>query len=146
MAAESPSISHAPISAREVEQGMSFRPRFDQAGLIPVIVSDARSGEVLMFAWMNAEALAKTLETGVGYFWSRSRAKLWQKGKESGNRLKVVELRIDCDQDALWLRVEVLGNGVACHTGARTCFYRRLPIGDAAGEVYLQPTDDFPPT
>ena len=146
MAAESPSISHAPISAGEVEHGMSFRPRFDQAGLIPVIVSDARSGEVLMFAWMNAEALAKTLETGVGYFWSRSRAKLWQKGEESGNRLKVLELRIDCDQDALWLRVEVLGNGVACHTGARTCFYRRLPIGGVAAEVHLQPTGDLPPT
>jgi phosphoribosyl-AMP cyclohydrolase len=146
MAAESPLISHAPVVAGEVEYGMSFRPRFDQAGLIPAIVTDAHSGEVLMFAWMNAEALARTLETGVGHFWSRSRNKLWQKGEESGNRLKVVELRVDCDQDALWLRVEVLGNGVACHTGARTCFYRRLPIGGPAAEMQLQPTSDFPPT
>ena len=136
---------NAPISTLEVERGMSFRPRFE-AGLIPAIVTEAHSGEVLMLAWMNAEALAKTLKTGVGHFWSRSRQKLWQKGEESGNRLKVLELRIDCDQDALWLRVEVEGDGVACHTGARTCFYRRLPLGGPAGQMHLQPTSDFPGT
>ena len=82
-----------------------------------------------MFAWMNAEALGKTLETGIGHFWSRSRACLWKKGEESGNTLRVRELRTDCDQDAVWLKVEVEGAGVACHTGARSCFYRSLPLG-----------------
>jgi phosphoribosyl-AMP cyclohydrolase len=82
-----------------------------------------------MFAWMNAEALAQTLETRVGHFWSRSRNKLWKKGEESGNLLRVSELRTDCDQDALWLKVVVEGKGVACHTGERSCFYRSLPLG-----------------
>jgi phosphoribosyl-AMP cyclohydrolase len=116
-------------SAEEVEHGLVFQPRFDADGLMPAIVSDAASGEVLMLAWMNAEALALTLETRVGHFWSRSRRRLWKKGEDSGNVLTVAEVRTDCDQDALWLEVSVGGAGVACHTGARSCFYRSLPLG-----------------
>jgi phosphoribosyl-AMP cyclohydrolase len=119
-------------SIEDVERGLVFQPRFDAEGLIPAIVSDAASGEVLMFAWMNAEALALTLETRVGHFWSRSRRRLWKKGEDSGNVLTVAELRTDCDQDALWLKVNVGGAGVACHTGARSCFYRSLPLGAKA--------------
>jgi phosphoribosyl-AMP cyclohydrolase len=128
-----PSQTTSPFAARgttqEIEQGAFFQPKFDADGLIAAIVTDAGSGEVLMFAWMNAEALGKTLETGIGHFWSRSRASLWKKGEERGNVLRVRELRTDCDQDAVWLKVEVEGPGVACHTGARSCFYRSLPLG-----------------
>jgi phosphoribosyl-AMP cyclohydrolase len=122
-----------PFAARgspdEVETGLVFQPRFDADGLIPAIVTDAASGEVLMFAWMNAEALAQTLETGIGHFWSRSRGRPWKKGEESGNLLRVSEVRTDCDQDVVWLKVSVEGAGVACHTGERSCFYRSLPLG-----------------
>jgi phosphoribosyl-AMP cyclohydrolase len=113
----------------DVERGLAFQPRFDADGLIPAVVTDAGSGAVLMLAWMNAEALALTLETRTGHFWSRSRGRLWKKGEESGNLLSVKEVLTDCDQDALWLKVEVGGAGVACHTGARSCFYRSLPLG-----------------
>jgi phosphoribosyl-AMP cyclohydrolase len=113
----------------QIEAGLAFQPKFDADGLIPAIVTDAGTGEVLMFAWMNAQALALTIETRLGHFWSRSRGKLWKKGEESGNLLRVSELRTDCDQDALWLKVVVEGDGVACHTGAASCFYRSLPLG-----------------
>jgi phosphoribosyl-AMP cyclohydrolase len=116
-------------SVEDIERGLSFQPRFDADGLIPAIVSDAASGEVLMFAWMNAEAVALTLETCIGHFWSRSRGRLWKKGEDSGNVLRVAEIRTDCDQDVLWLKVSVEGDGIACHTGARSCFYRSLPLG-----------------
>jgi len=118
-------------SPAEVEQGLSFQPKFDADGLIGAIVSDAATGEVLMFAAMNAEALQLTLTSGFAHFWSRSRRRLWKKGEESGNLLRVSEVRTDCDQDVLWLRVTVEGAGVACHTGARSCFYRKLtlPVG-----------------
>jgi len=115
----------------DIERGLSFQPAFDADGLIPAIVTDAESGDVLMFAWMNAEALARTLETHVGHFWSRSRARLWRKGEDSGNVLHVAEVLTDCDQDVLWLKVAIAGDGVACHTGARSCFYRSLPLGRA---------------
>lgn len=122
-----------PFAARgspdEVETGLVFQPRFDADSLIPAIVTDAASGEVLMFAWMNAEALAQTLETRIGHFWSRSRGRPWKKGEESGNLLRVSEVRTDCDQDVVWLKVTVEGAGVACHTGERSCFYRSLPLG-----------------
>jgi phosphoribosyl-AMP cyclohydrolase len=125
-------------STAEVEQGLAFQPKFDADGLIPAIVSAAASGEVLMFAWMNAEALRLTLTTRVAHFWSRSRARLWRKGEESGNLLRVSEVRVDCDQDVLWLQAAVDGDGVACHTGARSCFYRLVPLGaEAAGEIRL---------
>jgi phosphoribosyl-AMP cyclohydrolase len=115
---------------QEVERGLAFQPRFDADGLIPAIVTDAATGEVLMFAWMNAESVALTLETRIGHFWSRSRRRLWKKGEESGNLLTVTEVRTDCDQDVLWLKATVAGAGVACHTGAKSCFYRSLPLGE----------------
>lgn len=117
---------HQRGSRQDIEHGASFQPLFDADGLIGAIVSDAASGEVLMFAYMNAEALSLTLDTGTAHFWSRSRAKLWRKGEDSGNTLAVEEVRVDCDQDVLWLRVRVDGAGVACHTGARSCFYRAV--------------------
>ena len=116
-----------------VEAGTRFMPLFDADGLIPAIVSDAATGEVLMFAFMNAEALGQTIETGDAHFWSRSRGKLWRKGEESGNTLRIVSMRTDCDQDVVWMKVEIRGAGVACHTGARSCFYREIPVGAPAG-------------
>jgi phosphoribosyl-AMP cyclohydrolase len=124
-------------STAEVEQGALFQPKFDADGLIGAIVSDATSGDVLMFAWMNAEALRLTLTSGLAHFWSRSRRKLWKKGEESGNLLRVSEVRTDCDQDVLWLRVAVEGAGAACHTGARSCFYRKLMLPPSAGAIGL---------
>jgi phosphoribosyl-AMP cyclohydrolase len=129
-------------SAADVERGDRFQPKFNADGLLPAIVSDAATGEVLMFAWMNADALAATIERGVAVFYSRSRGKLWMKGEESGNLLRVADLRTDCDQDVVALRVHVEGNGVACHTGARSCFYRSVQLGriSEAGQNYaLQP-------
>jgi phosphoribosyl-AMP cyclohydrolase len=120
-------------SDREIEAGTQFMPRFDEHGLISCIVADAGNGEVLMFAHMNEEALARTIETGEAWFWSRSRKTLWRKGETSGNTLAVEEMRVDCDQDAILLRARVAGNGAACHTGARSCFYRRLPVKRALG-------------
>jgi phosphoribosyl-AMP cyclohydrolase len=126
---------HSPGSKAEVESGLDFQPKFDADGLIPAIVTDARSGEVLMFAFMNAEALGLSMETGVVHFWSRSRAALWKKGGESGNVFKIVEMRTDCDQDVIWLRVTVEGDGHACHTGRRSCFYRLVPVQGASGQA-----------
>ncbi len=107
---------------------MAFTPQFGADGLVTAVVTDAKSGEVLMVAHMNAEALAKTIETGEAWYYSRSRKKLWKKGESSGHVQRVLELRVDCDQDALWLKVEQLGAG-ACHTGRRSCFYRAVPLG-----------------
>lgn len=117
----------APADA--VEQGLSLLPRFDAQGLVAAVVTDAATGEVLMLAWMTADALRLTIDTGLAHFWSRSRARIWKKGEESGNLLEIVEMRVDCDQDAVWLKVRVQGDGVACHTGARSCFYRIVPVG-----------------
>jgi len=126
-----------------IEAGLAFQPKFDADGLIPAIVTDASTGEVLMFAWMNEEALALTIETCVGHFWSRSRCALWKKGDESGNVLNVIELRTDCDQDVVWLRVHVGGDGLACHTGRRSCFYRSVLLGaPPTRALRLRPTDE----
>jgi phosphoribosyl-AMP cyclohydrolase len=114
-----------------VETGTSLSPRFDADGLIVAIAVDADKGDVLMVAHMNAEALARTIETRQGWFWSRSRKKLWRKGEESGNTLAVADIRVDCDQDAVLLKVRIAGDGVACHTGYRSCFYRSVPAGKA---------------
>ena len=123
----SPSPLFAPRgSTEQIERGDVFQPKFGPDGLIPAIVTDADTGDVLMFAWMNAEALALTIETGLAHFWTRSRQRIWKKGEESGNLLRVREIRTDCDQDVLWLKAHVEGDGVACHTGARSCFYRAL--------------------
>lgn len=135
-------MTDLPFAARttslEIETGDVFQPKFDADGLIPAVVTDSTSGAVLMFAFMNVTALRLTLETGIAHFWSRSRKSLWKKGEESGNLLAVSEVRTDCDQDVLWLQATVRGDGVACHTGARSCFYRVLtPSPDADGGVKL---------
>lgn len=127
-------------SHEEIEEGAVFQPKFDRDGLIGAIVTDA-DGVVLMFAHMNAEALAATIETGLAHFYSRSRGKLWRKGESSGHEMSVEELRVDCDQDALWLKVRVAGTGAACHTGRKSCFYRAVE-GGAAGATRLRPVDD----
>ena len=111
------------------DTGLTLNPKYDKDGLITAVASNVETGELLMLAHMNAEALAATIETKVAHFWSRSRARLWRKGEESGNELHVMDLRIDCDQDALWLLVRPVGP--ACHTGRRSCFFRR--VTDEAG-------------
>jgi phosphoribosyl-AMP cyclohydrolase len=112
-----------------LDETTAFQPRFDSAGLIPAIVTDAQDGTVLMFAYMNAQSLALTIETGVAHFWSRSRNALWKKGETSGETLKVAEILTDCDQDVLQVKAEPQGRGASCHTGRRSCFYRRVEGG-----------------
>jgi phosphoribosyl-AMP cyclohydrolase len=107
-----------------LERGDRLTPRYDAAGLVPCVATDAGSGEVLMLAYMNAEALERTLATGEAHYWSRSRGELWRKGATSGQVQLVDELRIDCDQDAVWIKVRPQGDGGACHVGYRSCFYR----------------------
>lgn len=119
-------------SHEDIEEGLAFAPKFDRDGLVGAIVTDADTGGVLMFAHMNAEALAATIETGVAHFWSRSRGKPWRKGETSGHEMKVAAMRVDCDQDALWLSVHVAGTGAACHTGRKSCFYRTVRLGPQA--------------
>ncbi len=116
-------------SVEQVEEGDLLAPKFDADGLLPVVTTDAATGDVLMVGYMNAEALARTIETGEAHYWSRSRQTLWHKGATSGLVQKVVELRIDDDQDAVWLKVEVAGSGASCHVGYRSCFYRAVPTG-----------------
>ncbi|KMS63672.1 phosphoribosyl-AMP cyclohydrolase [Sphingobium wenxiniae] len=106
------------------DRGLTLNPRYDDNGLITAVVTDAGSGDVLMVAHMNAQALALTIETGLAHFWSRSRGSLWKKGETSGNMLAVRDLRIDCDQDAVWIKADPAGP--TCHTGARSCFFRRI--------------------
>ena len=122
-----------PESKTESEEGAVFAPRFDADGLLPVVATSAKTGEVLMLAYMNEEALARTIETGEAHYWSRSRGRLWRKGEKSGNSQRVVEMRTDCDQDAIWLVVETAGADAACHTGRRSCFYRAVPLRTAPG-------------
>ena len=107
---------------------MAFAPRFDAAGLVTCVATDARSGDVLMVAHMNDEALRRTIETGDAWYYSRSRKALWRKGESSGQVQRVVEMRMDCDQDAIWIKVEQ--QGAACHTGRRSCFYRTVTKGE----------------
>ncbi|OCP26431.1 MULTISPECIES: phosphoribosyl-AMP cyclohydrolase [unclassified Ensifer] len=131
----------------ELENGPAFTPRFDEKGLITAVVTDARDGELLMVAHMNAEALALTIETGVAHYYSRSRKSLWKKGQSSGNLQTVKEIRTDCDQDAIWLKVSVAGHDATCHTGRRSCFYRTVGMDDGRATVTI--TDDhrhFDPT
>ena len=109
---------------RELEEGAAFTPKFDANGLITAVVTDAGDGALLMVAHMNAEALDLSLATGIAHYWSRSRKQLWKKGETSGNLQTIEEIRTDCDQDALWLKVRVAGGGPTCHTGRRSCFYR----------------------
>lgn len=126
-------------AAADRELGTDFQPKFDGNGLIPAIVTEDGTGQVLMFAHMNEEALALTIKTQVAHFWSRSRAKLWKKGEESGNELQIREMRTDCDQDVILLTASIAGNGVACHTGAKSCFYRRIVAEQgSSSDVQLQ--------
>lgn len=117
-----------PLSGRDQDETRELRPKFDASGLVAAVAQDAETGEVLMLAWMNAEALARTLETGRATYWSRSRGEIWVKGETSGHIQEVVEFRVDCDQDAVLLKVRQTGG--ACHTGRESCFYR---IADASG-------------
>jgi len=121
----------APRSSTEaVEEGLALAPKFDADGLVTCVATDARSGDVLMVAHMNADALRRTVESGEAWYFSRSRQRLWRKGESSGHVQRVVEMRVDCDQDAVWIKVEQAGAG-ACHTGRRSCFYRAVPLGKA---------------
>ena len=113
---------------KEVEEGKYLAPKFDENGLIPVITTDYKSGGILMHGYMNSESLKKTIETKEVYYWSRSRNKIWHKGQVSGFVQKVKEIRIDDDQDSIWLTVDI-GNGSSCHVGYRSCFYRSIPLG-----------------
>ncbi|HME30972.1 MAG TPA: phosphoribosyl-AMP cyclohydrolase [Pseudolabrys sp.] len=115
-------------SAYDIEEGLAFTPKFDADGLITAVVTDAKSGDVLMIAHMNEEALRRTIANREAWYFSRSRKTLWKKGETSGHVQRVTELRVDCDQDSLWLKVEQQGPG-ACHTGRRSCFYRTVSLG-----------------
>lgn len=120
-----------------LEEGTVLSPRFDANGLVTVVATEADSGAVLMVAHMNAEALKRTIETGEAWYWSRSRKELWHKGATSGQIQTIVEMRIDCDQDALWIKVKVAGDGGCCHTGRCSCFYRARPLRDEAGKPLI---------
>jgi phosphoribosyl-AMP cyclohydrolase len=115
----------------DIEEGLEFQPRFDASGLVTCVATDAGTGEVLMVAHMNNEAVRKTIASGEAWYFSRSRNALWQKGETSGHVQRVVEMRMDCDQDAVWIRVEQ--TGAACHTGRRSCFYRKVDAGGESG-------------
>ncbi len=115
-------------SIKEVEEGKYLSPKFDENGLIPVVTTDFQTGEVLMLGFMNNESLKKTIETKEAHYWSRSREKIWHKGQVSGFVQKVKSIKIDDDQDAIWLSVDI-GNGSSCHVGYRSCFYRSIPLG-----------------
>jgi phosphoribosyl-AMP cyclohydrolase len=128
-------FQHPPADKGALEEGFAFTPRFGSDGLVTAVVTDADDGMLLMVAHMNAEALSLTLDTGIAHYWSRSRNMLWKKGETSGNLQQVVEIRTDCDQDALWLRVNVAGRDATCHTGRRSCFYRT--VGLVGGKVSL---------
>lgn len=143
-AEEPASKAKANKAKASLEENLVFTPRFGADGTLPVVATSAETGEVLMLAYMNAEALARTIETGEAHYWSRSRQKLWRKGEDSGNTQRVVELRTDCDQDAIWIKVVQAGSGAACHTGRRTCFYRAVPLGSTKAEdgIALRPVDD----
>ncbi|UHS56893.1 phosphoribosyl-AMP cyclohydrolase [Agrobacterium vaccinii] len=130
----------APADKEELESSGAFTPKFDADGLVTAVVTDIKDGELLMVAHMNAQALSLTLETGIAHYYSRSRDKIWKKGETSGNLQSVRELRTDCDQDAIWLKVSVAGHDATCHTGRRSCFYRTLTLEN--GQAITTITDD----
>lgn len=133
----------ARTSIEQVEEGVELAPKFDADGLLPVVTSDYETGEVLMLGYMNSEALTRTIQTGEAHYWSRSRQVLWHKGATSGLTQRVVEMRIDDDQDAVWLRVDIEGDA-SCHVGYRSCFYRSVPVGGgkATGPLTLRFEED----
>ena len=118
---------HERLSVEEVEEGNTLSPKFDENGLIPCVATDSKTNEVLMVGYMNAEALVKTIESGEAFYFSRSRQTVWHKGQTSGLTQKVKEIRIDDDQDSIWLTVDVGGSGASCHVGYKSCFYRSIP-------------------
>lgn len=120
-----------------LEEGTVLSPRFDANGLVTVVATEADTGAVLMVAHMNAEALQRSIETGEAWYWSRSRRELWHKGATSGQIQTIVEMRVDCDQDALWIKVKVAGDGGCCHTGRCSCFYRVQPTRGEAGKPLI---------
>ena len=122
---------------KEIEEGKYLSPKFDENGLIPVITTDFKTGDILMHGYMNDEALKKTIESKEAHYWSRSRNKIWHKGQVSGFVQKVKEIRIDDDQDSIWLLVDI-GNGASCHVGYRSCFYRSIPLGKIKNEKELE--------
>ena len=122
---------------KEVEEGKYLSPKFDENGLIPVITTDFKTGDILMHGYMNYESLKKTIETKEAHYWSRSRKKIWRKGQVSGFVQKVKEIRIDDDQDSVWLSVDI-GHGASCHVGYRSCFYRSIPLGKIKNEEELE--------
>ena len=126
-----------PASRLELEEGVALTPTFDGNGLVTVVTTDVETGDVLMVAHMNAEALSRTIATGDVWYWSRSRAELWRKGATSGHTQRVQDMRIDCDQDALWIRVQQIGP--ACHTNRKSCFYR-VVVASADGTAKLEHT------
>ena len=125
--------------SHDVEEGLAFLPKFDSAGLVTCVATDAANGDVLMVAHMNDEALRKTIATGEAWYFSRSRNALWRKGESSGHTQRVVEMRMDCDQDAIWIRVEQ--HGAACHTGRQSCFYRAVTAGDGGAQLSFVDAD-----
>ncbi len=127
----------SPGPKHDLEEGVRLTPKFDQHGLVTAVVTDHLNGEVLMLAHMNAEALARSIATGDAWYWSRSRQALWRKGETSGNTQKIVEMRVDCDQDAIWIRVEQ--TGPACHTERRSCFYRRVEAAQDGAKLVNAP-------
>jgi phosphoribosyl-AMP cyclohydrolase len=130
-----------PTSAQtnDIEEGLVFQPKFDASGLVTCVATDARSGDVLMVAHMNEEALRKTIASGEAWYFSRSRKSLWRKGETSGHVQRVVEMRTDCDQDAVWIRVEQ--TGAACHTGRCSCFYRAVTQGEGGAQLSFVDAD-----
>ena len=122
---------------KDVEEGKYLSPKFDENGLIPVVTTDFQTGGILMHGYMNNEALKKTIETKEAHYWSRSRKKIWRKGQVSGFIQKVKEIRIDDDQDSIWLSVDI-GSGSSCHVGYRSCFYRSIPLGEIKDEEKLE--------
>jgi phosphoribosyl-AMP cyclohydrolase len=122
-----------PSDINDIEEGLGFQPKFDAAGLVTCVATDAGTGEVLMVAHMNDETLRKTIASGEAWYFSRSRKSLWRKGESSGHVQRVVEMRMDCDQDAIWIRVEQ--SGAACHTGRRSCFYRKVTAGEGGARL-----------
>ena len=119
--------------SKDIEEGLSFKPKFDANGLVTCVATDAATADVLMVAHMNEEALRRTIATGEAWYFSRSRNALWRKGETSGHVQRVIEMRLDCDQDAIWIRVEQ--TGAACHTGRHSCFYRKVEAADGGARL-----------
>ena len=131
-------------SKTELEEGLHLTPRFGPDGLVTCVATDADTGALLMVAHMNADSLARTIETGEAWYWSRSRGELWHKGATSGQIQTVEEMRVDCDQDAIWIKVRVAGDGGCCHTGRHSCFYRRVTAGREGEPASLERAPNEP--